>query len=69
MKIPPLHYATILLLEDFNLNPSQVAERLDLSLRYVYFIRARYQQIEKLQCDFQYETKTVTHKKRMSKYE
>ena len=69
MKIPPLHYAVILLMEDFNLNPSQIAERLDMSLRYVYTIKNRYRLDRKYTPDYEYQCNNTTTIKRLKKYE
>jgi hypothetical protein len=69
MKIPPLHYAVILLMEDFNLNPSQIAERLEMSLRYVYTIKNRYRLDRKYTPDYEYQCNNTTTIKRLKKYE
>jgi transposase len=68
MKIPPLHYAVILLMDDFNQNPSQIATRLDLSLRYVYDIINRYRKGQTLTPDHQYECNSTTTQTRLKKY-
>jgi hypothetical protein len=68
MKIPPLHYAVILLMDDFNQNPSQIATRLDLSLRYVYDIVNKYKQGQTLTPDYQYECNSTTTQTRLKKY-
>ena len=68
MKIPPLHYAVILLMEDFNQNPSQIATRLDLSLRFVYDILYRYRKGQTLTPDHQYECNSTTTQNRLKKY-
>jgi transposase len=68
MKIPPLHYSVILLKEDFNQNPSQIATRLDLSLRYVYKILNRYREGQTLTPDHQYECNNTTTQTRLNKY-
>jgi transposase len=68
MKIPPLHYAVILLMDDFNQNPSQIATRLDLSLRYVYDIVNQYRQGQTLTPDHQYECNSTTTQNRLKKY-
>lgn len=68
MKIPPLHYAVILLQEDFNQNPSQIATRLDLSLRYVYKIVNTYKQCQTLTPDYNYQCNSKTTQIRLNKY-
>ena len=68
MKIPPLHYAVILLQEDFNQNPSQIATRLDLSLRYVYKIVNTYKQGQTLTPDYNYQCNSKTTQTRLNKY-
>lgn len=68
MKIPPIHYAVILLQEDFNQNPSQIATRLDLSLRYVYDIVNKYKEGQMLTPDHTYECNSKTTQTRLNKY-
>jgi hypothetical protein len=69
MKIPPLHYAVILLMEDFNLTTNQIAERLDISLRYVYKIKNTYRLDRKYTPDYKYQCNNITTIKRLKKYE
>jgi hypothetical protein len=68
MKIPPLHYAVIILQDDFAQNPSQIATRLDLSLRYVYDIVNRYPTRASLTPDYNYECNSHTTQTRLNKY-
>lgn len=69
MKIPPIHYAVILLMDDFNLSASQVSERLELSLRYVYSIRNKYKPGINLTPDHNYKNDNNLTKQRLKKYE
>ena len=68
MKIPPIHYAVILLMDDFNLSASQVSERLELSLRYVYKIKNTYREGATLTPDHNYKNDNNLTKKRLEKY-
>ena len=68
MKIPPLHYAVVLLTEDFNMNASQIAERLEMSLRYVYDIKSLYREGATLTPDYQHKNTSHTSQKRKAKY-
>jgi hypothetical protein len=69
MKIPPLHYAVILLMEDFSLTTNQIAERLDICTQYVYIIKRRYKSNVKLTPDYDYKTNNPFTIKRLKKYE
>jgi hypothetical protein len=68
MKIPPLHYAVVLLSEDFNMNASQISERLEMSLRYVYKIKNTYREGATLTPDYEHENTSHTSEKRKAKY-
>lgn len=68
MKIPPLHYAVVLLTEDFNMNASQIAERLEMSLRYVYDIKSLYREGATLTPDYAHKNTSHTSQKRKQKY-
>ena len=68
MKIPPLHYAVVLLTEDFNMNASQIAERLEMSLRYVYKIKNLYREGATLTPDYEHQNTSHTSQKRKQKY-
>lgn len=67
MKITPLQYTIILLKEDFNQNPSQIATRLNLSLSYVYNIVNRYKQGQTLTIDYKYQCNNKTTQTRLNK--
>lgn len=69
MKIPPIHYAALVLMDDFHLNASQVSERLEISLRYVYQIRNTYRPNIPLTPDLNYKNDNNITKKRLKKYD
>ena len=69
MKIPPLHYAVVLLSEDFNMNASQIAERMEVSLRYVYKIKNTYREGAVLTPDYNHKNTSHTSIKRSQKYD